>query len=182
MEVSDLRFVLQDQRVWTGLGVVQPPPGETHFIIEEDDVLVEVQLMPNKEQLLCRLGSFGGGPGGIWNIPPIGAEVAVLVPTGEFEADPIIIGTLSTGNVPDGLSGDTIVIVARSGAQVLIHDGDSGETEPLIRKTEFDSHFHAVQALPNPAPVFIATTPISAPLASNPAGFPVTGTSVLRAK
>ena len=114
LELADLRDALKDSRVWTAIGVVRDPGGgDAHYLIEDGDVLVEIEIMPGGEQALARLGSAAGGPGGgVWRIPPIGTEVAILVPLGEFDVSPIIIGTLSSNQPPTGLDADTIIVVA----------------------------------------------------------------------
>lgn len=173
LDLSSLRAALEDRRVWTALGLVQVPAGSTsHYEITDDDVLVEVELLPAGEPLTCRLAcTAAAGPGGgVWCIPAPGTEVVVLVPHGEFENDPVIIGTLSSNTVPYGLSATTLVIVAPEGGEVLIHDG-SGSTEALVKKTEFTSHTHTIDNISAGA----ATKTTNSPAA-------ITGTTVLKAK
>lgn len=118
--MSAIRAALQDGKYWSGLGLVYKPNGEaTHYEFDADvGVLVHVELMPNQEPLLCRLGGLGeGGAHGVWRIPPIGSEVAVLIPGGALENDPILVGVLASGGVPDELDEETLVV---KGPKVVI--------------------------------------------------------------
>lgn len=124
LEMSAMRQALLDHRFWTGVGLVYKPSGEAaHFEIDDDiGCLVHVRLMPNEEPLLCRLGGLGeGGANGVWRVPPVDSEVAVLVPDGYLENDPILIGVLSSGSVPEELDGETLVV--KSPQIVIIADG-----------------------------------------------------------
>ena len=112
--------------------------------------------------MTARMGCYGAGANaGIWVLPPLGAEVAVVFPEGELTGGPIIVGILSTGNVPDGIAADTMVIAS---GQVLINDGNGGATA-LPTLQEFNQHTHPTGVGPSSTP----TTP-------------ATGTSVLKAK
>lgn len=171
LDLSAMREVLRDQRVWCGLGLVVKD-GDSHWRFDEDDVLVEVELQPSEERMTCRLGSVAGGSAhGVWAVPPEGTEVAVLIPDGEFEAEPIIVATLSSGALPasEGVGEDRTIIV---NGEVLIHDG-SGGTEPLVKKSEFDAHTHTTTATVNTG---------SPGVLSAPDNSPITGTTILKAK
>lgn len=190
LDLTDLREALLDGKVWSGIGVVYVPDGEEkHYYFDADgDVFISVQLMPNGEPLDdCRLGSFGGGAGiGFWVIPPVGTEVVLMIPQGEFEAGPVIVGTCSTGKVPDGLTETTAVIAIKQGGKILIHDGTANQAEPLVKKSEHDGHSHPLP--PMFVMVGMAKVPVQvdAPPAASPGdtkGAPaVTGTTVLGAK
>ena len=213
LDLGELREVLHDGRVWTALGVVYAPNGQSHYSIEDNDVLVEVQLVQSGERgggelVTCRLGAVGGALAGgacsgLWKVPAPGTEVAVLVPMGELEADPIIVGVLSSGGVPSELDADTLVLVGpkkivvrggdqvhiecASGQQVVIDDG-SGSTEPLVRKSEFEAHTHGIPPLQVGG---ISTGTATAVVAPGPAGpkitdsntpASITGTAILSSK
>lgn len=128
-----IREVLADRRAWVYLGIVTKFAGESsHYEIDGEDIVVDVQLAPDGYPALCRLGVSAGGPGaGVWFIPPEGAEVLVCVPEGELEADPVIVAILSTGQVPDGVAPGVTVIAVPAGGQVLVHDGSASEAVPL---------------------------------------------------
>lgn len=169
LDLSDFRAALRDRRVWTGVGVVYKPSGESqHYeIVSESgtnvDVLVDVLLKPNDLDITCRLGAPGGGPAaGLWAIPPEGSEVVVILPEGELDFMPVIVATLSTGEIPDGVAPNVTVI---ANGEVLIHDGNGG-SEPLVTKSEFDAHVHGTGTGPS----------------GIPSNSPITGTTVLKAK
>jgi hypothetical protein len=182
-----LREMLDDGKVHVQRALVVLE-GPSHFEIVEGgaDVLVDVELQPSFVRCTARLGGLGGGAGrGFWAIPPVGAEVIVLVPDGDLEAGPVIVGAESSGQVPDGLGPTTFVICAPAGGQLLVHDGTAGEAVALATMddvtsvrdsldaavTVFNAHVH-----PAPGGTTSATgTPQSGP------GFP-NGTSVLKAK
>ena len=153
---SDLRRLVRDQRLWCALGVVvAPDDGGLHFDLDGEDLLVEVEIQPSQLDLTCRLGSPFGGPNlGLWQVPPVGAEVVVLLPEGEIEFQPTIVAVLSSGALPADVAENTVVIAE---AQVLIHDGMGG-AEPLITKSQFDQHKHGTGVGPSTVPDNIATS------------------------
>lgn len=111
--MSGVRAGLEDRRFWCGLGLVYKPDGEdSHFEVDgEVGVLVNVELMPDREPLLCRLGGLGsGGTGGVWKIPPVGSEVVVVVDGGDIGGETYIVGVLSSGGTPSELDETTLVI------------------------------------------------------------------------
>lgn len=138
LPLDSIKEALADGRVWVALGVVTLFEGETsHYELEDGDLLVDVQLVPNGEPLLCRLGTGHG----IWAIPPVGAEVLVALPEGDFEANPVIVGVLIS-SVPNGLQENTYVVQVPSGGTVKIHDGSAGDCKSLVTKEEFNAHSH----------------------------------------
>jgi hypothetical protein len=180
LDINALREALADGRVWTAIGRVSRFDGEpAHFEIfpasagERADVIVDVELFPQGERVACRLA----GAGALWAIPPVGAEVAVLVPTGDYEADPIIVGVL--GFPGDGLAESTVIIVAPQGGQVLIHDGASGDAQALALKSDVQAIKDAIaDAVPTANDGGAALqNQINAALTNYPVG-----TSTLRAK
>lgn len=115
--VGAMRQALADGKVWAGLGLVWVPPSlSSHYDFSDGDVMVEVKLMPRGEALTCRLASGMG----CWVVPPVGSEVAVLVPRGDFDAEPLIVGILSTEGVPQALDGETMVIVNPAGGKIKL--------------------------------------------------------------
>lgn len=127
MSRADAAEVLADDRVWFAVGIVRARPNEDkHFeAITKDgklvDVSVEVDIMPRRESVTCRLGGFGGARG-IWRIPPPGTEVAVAIPGGELEGGPVIVAVLSSRDVPAGLDEDTLVV--SNPKRVLVYSED----------------------------------------------------------
>ena len=146
---AEVRDALEDGRVHCSVGVVVHRPNEdSHYeVIEDDagnpvDVSVEVDLMPRSEAVTARLGALAGGAGsGIWRIPPPGTEVMVMVPRGELENGPVIVGELSSRAVPPALDQDTLVIInpgkvimASKNDQVYLGSPDGSGTSPVHRK------------------------------------------------
>ena len=149
LDLTAMREALADGRVHTCLGLVVARDG-AHFSIEEDDILVELDLIPNEEPVTARMGAVGGGQGlGIWFVPPVRSEVAVLVPDGELACGPVIVGVLSSGGLPSGVA-EGVTVIANS-SKVLIHDG-SGGAEPLITKSQYDLHTHPTGTGPSGMP------------------------------
>lgn len=148
-DLTAIRDALKDDRCWACFGLVVAGEDGNHFeIVENSDVLIEVSLMPKEERITCRLGSMAGGPGrGVWAIPPVGTEVAVLVPDGEIDATPIIVATLSTGDVTTDLD-DTIIVMSNSlGDIAVVPNGDvslgvKGATEQALRGNSFQTRFN----------------------------------------
>ena len=164
MDLSDLKELLRDQRAWLKIGVVVVPDGETtHFSIEENDIYVEVELTPMREDLSCRL-SFGGN---CVSIPNVGDEVVVAIPDGAMDFQPLIVGTLFADTVPDDVAENVTVIF---NGQVIIHDGTTGAA-PLPTLDEFKNHTHTSPVGPTGIPI----DPI-------PSVGDIKGTTVLKAK
>lgn len=162
MDLSAMREALADGKVWSALGIVTAVEG-AHYRLDEDDVVVDVLTIPDEELVTCRLGAgFGGFGIGLWSIPPEGAEVAILVPLGEYNFSPVIVAVLSSGALPDGVAANVTII---ANASVLVHDGNGG-AEPLITKSQYDAHKHPTGVGPSGVPDNIATS----------------GTTVLKAK
>jgi hypothetical protein len=175
LEMQALRKILEDRRMWCGLGLVVKRDGETsHFEIETDDsgnpsdVLVEVDLMPEGIPVTARLGCGAGSLGsGGWKIPAPGTEVVWMAPHGEMEADVMIVGTLATRAVPGALDADTYVLVQPKNLIIASQDGsgkvkvgspDGSGTEPAVLgnsletrlsdlESKFTAHVHAIPAL-----------------------------------
>jgi hypothetical protein len=124
------------QELTTSLGVVRKFPGETsHFQVDTEngtnDILVDVELIPSGERVACRLG-FGND--GVYRIPRINSEVAVLIPyhptsliKDSLDFEPIIVGVLNT-NAPSALDGDDIVVVEATRVRILSGDIELGDT------------------------------------------------------
>lgn len=121
---ADVRELFATHSFTTALGVVRKFEGESsHYEIDGGEVLVDVELVPNGEKVLCRLG-FGGR--GVYSIPAVGSEVAVIIPASprslvadDLDNDPIIVAVLE--NAPSQLDGDDIVVV-KSARVVIIAD------------------------------------------------------------
>lgn len=150
LDLTAMREVLQDQRVWARMGVVSAAEDGEHYLIDENaDVLLEVSLMPDEDLTTCRLGSLAGGPGrGVWAIPPVGTEVAVLVPDGQLDFMPIVIATLASGEVTSDLDETVIVMSNNLGDIAVIPSGDvslgeKGATEQALRGNSFQSKFNS---------------------------------------
>lgn len=128
-DMAALRRAFADNRLRTALGVVRKFPGESsHFEIDTTngrDVLVDVELQPNSERVLCRLGF---GQDGVYRIPAEGREVAVIIPSDpqslisdDLDGDAIIVAVLDT-DVPSELDGDDIVVISSTRVHVIATD------------------------------------------------------------
>lgn len=180
IDLSDIREVLKDQRQWCGIGVViAPSDGSPHWRIETDDdgtevdVLVEVVLQPSQIPATCRLAA------GMWTVPDLDEEVAVIIPAGRIDFMPIVIAILSSNVVPGGGQGPapTNIVIARGpGTKVYIHDGTGG-AEPLVKRSEFVGHTHKAPTLTG-----ASYAPGTDPTAETGGADDVPGTDVLMAK
>lgn len=174
LDLTDLRAILRDGRLWTGLGIATVLDGNSsHWRLHSDDgttnvdVLVDLVLQPEQIPITARLQS------GMWIVPNVGDECAVIIPSGRVDFMPIIVGILSNNSVPDGdeqPQPNRIVLVA---GDVCITDGNGG-TEPLVKRSEFLEHGHPTAALGPVSP------PVVAPTTTPFAVFP--GTTILRSK
>lgn len=182
------RMIMENIPVSTVFGVVRKFPGEdSHFEIQVSDdgsreVMVDVEIMPRSERMLCRLG-FGGDQ--IFRIPRVGQEVAVIIPTAknpltadEYDADGIIVAVMDA-NVPAELDGDDVVVITAPRVIVLSNSIQLGENaESLATKADVqavrdDLHLHEHMYIPYPggsagAPVLTTTGPtVTAPTGTN---------------
>jgi len=175
-DLSNIREALKDQRAWCCLGLVQDSEdGSPHFDLDGEDLTVEVEFQPSGEQVTARVGTIGGTFGaGIWIVPPVGAEVMVMIPDGEIDFQPTVVGMTSSGSMPENVSENVVVIAAPAGGEVYVHDG-SGPVEPLVKKSEYDSLKTYLDAHVHPTGVGPSGPP-STPTPDAP------GTSILKAK
>ena len=129
LDLSDLRELLKDRRVWSAVGrVVLPEGASQHWQIvdhegSEVDIEIEVVIQPSQVPVTARLRG-----GGWWEVPAVDDEVALLIPDGQLDFMPIVIGTLSSNRVPTGQAPNptNIVIAAPAGGKVYVHDGSGG--------------------------------------------------------
>lgn len=172
LDLGDIREALKDHRQWSAMGVVsKPEDGGQHYEIvgNNADVMIEVVLVPDHVRVIARLAA------GMWIVPDVGDEVAVLLPAGELDFMPVITCILSHALPSAQGPAPNRIVIARG--EVLIHDGEGGASE-LVKRSEFLSHGHPIIATG-------ATTPCAGPVTgAAPAGssslFP--GTTVLKAK
>lgn len=120
LDLTDMRSLMRDQKLWCSVGRVFLPPGQAqHYAIEDGDIHIEVVLQPSLGDVTCRLAA------GMWLVPAIGEEVVVVLPEGELSFMPTIIGILSTGVVPSAQQpSPTRIVIQRD--EVAIHDGTGG--------------------------------------------------------
>lgn len=116
-EIVDRRM---RRRVDAYVGVVTKPAGEaSHYELNAQDVLVWVELQPTGNEVQARLASVGGGANmGLWRVPAVGTEVAVLCPGGRMDFMPIIVGVLSSGQAPERMSDQRTILVANDTVEV----------------------------------------------------------------
>lgn len=172
-DASAWRELMADGKCEAHLAIVVADEGTgLHFEIDGEP-LVEVQLMPDERRLTARLGDTGG----VWRIPPIGAEVVVVVADGELAAGAVIVARLD--NAPDGLAVDTIVVLAPAGGKVLIHDGTAAQAVALATKADVQA---VRDALNNHAHTYVPGTGAATLTTFNPTVPAPAGTSVLKAR
>ncbi len=177
-DLSAIKEALRDNRAFVRVAkVIADDKGGPHFSIDDGDILVVVETVPLEEEVTCLVTSpVGGGGAGIFAVPPVGSEVFVVLPDGEIDFMPAIIGVLTGGTAPSGLSTSTIVVVAPEGGEVLIHDGNSGEAKELAYKSDvqtltdaYNVHIHQdMTTAPTTAPVDSATVVLVKPAATPP--------------
>jgi hypothetical protein len=125
LDVTGLREALADRRIWAQLAVVAAPAGaSSHWELVADQqgnrhVLVDVETVPRRIELRCRLGAGAGGLGqGLWRIPAIGTEVAILVPDGQIDFQPVIVACLDSGAAPERLEDGRTILVATDTVEI----------------------------------------------------------------
>lgn len=187
LPVAELRELVRDHRSWCRLGLVYEPDSGSHYelVVEGStlvDVLVEVEIVPDRIPLTCRLSSVAGGSGiGIWTIPAVGDEVIVAVPDGDIAFAPTIVALLSTGDIPNPSGqgpapGRTIIV----NDEVLVHDG-SGGAVPLALKSDVQEVVDAIKNSAVLAGDGGATYKSNMTAVLDAAGTP-SGTSILKAR
>lgn len=136
LDVNQLKALIASMPLVTSLGVVRKFPGESsHFEVNtengDNEILVDVELIPSGERVQCRLG-FGND--GVYRIPRVNSEVAVLVPYNpqslikdSLDYEPIIVGVLDT-SAPSALNGDDVVVIEATKVRVLSGDIELGDS------------------------------------------------------
>jgi hypothetical protein len=134
LDMTSLRELFASGEMWGAIGVVRARGTASHYDMRDGDVLVDVDLGPEGIPAWCRLGGAAGGAAmGIWRVPPVGTEVAVIVPRGDVRCDPMIVAVLSSGEVHADLDADTLLIVntervsiKSTDDEIIIQDGIKG--------------------------------------------------------
>lgn len=166
LDLTDMRELFRDRRMWSAVGVVTAPEGESHYEIVQSgadavDILVEVVTQPSLENLTCRM------LGGVFDIPDEGDEVAILVPEGARDFMPVIVGRIARA-VPtvQGPQPGRIVIVRD---EVIVHDGAGGAVS-LARKQDvinvdnrYADHKHIASGSPTSGPLSPVVGTVAAP-------------------
>lgn len=139
LDLTAMKEALKDDRLFPALGIVTDEDG-SHFSLSDEDLIIEVEIVPSGEIVSARQG-FGSGSLGTWKIPSPGTEVALLIPDGSLEFGPIIVGILSTGGVPQGLAeGITIITDVQN---VFVTDGGPlVNADSLVKAQPYDIHTH----------------------------------------
>lgn len=118
MDVSNLKHVLRDERIWCFRGRVFAPDGGSHWRVDTSGggrrVLVEVESLTTGLHVTCKLSTCAGGSGtGLWFIPKAGTIVLVDISDGAIEGFPAIVGVEDSGGFPER-AGDTRVVMVSS--------------------------------------------------------------------
>jgi hypothetical protein len=175
-DITQLKAALADDKVHVKMGVVTLFDGESsHWELDDGDLFVDVEIAPQGQPVLCRMSTaIGGANLGLWLVPPVGTEVIVAFPDGDFEGNPVIIGCMTSGTAPANLSASIVVLRCPAGGEVRIDDG-SGAV-PLATLAD-------VQAVASAHSGHTHTGVTTGMGTSGPAGsVSVTGTSVLKGK
>lgn len=180
MDTSDLEVLIQrliGNYKWVAIAKVIVPEGEAkHWrTVEKDgkvvDVLVDVETQPGLLDITCRLGCDAGAlGGGLWRVPPVGAEVIVCMPDGELEHNPTIVKVCSSRDVPARVSDERTILVASDVIEVtapmVVVGADPDSNHPAGRgdnikarlnrlENAFDIHVHLETSLSTNAPTAV---------------------------
>lgn len=153
LDLTYVKEALKDGRCWACMGLVTKGDDGSHFELTTEDVLIEVEVQPSGERVTARLGTVAGGAGrGVWAIPAEGTEVALLMPDGDTSFMPIVVATLTTGEVPTDLDETTIVIANNVGDIAVIPSGDvslgeAGATQQALHGNSFQTKYNALLGL-----------------------------------
>lgn len=185
LDLTDMRELFRDRRVWGAIGVVVKPNAAEHYqaVTAPADVIVEVTLQPSLTPVSCRVGA------GLWIIPEEGEEVAVLLPEGAVDFMPTIVAILSSDNVPTAQGPTPGRIVLHRG-QVYVHDGAGGAVSLALKQdvinvdNKYAAHIHlspsgstggplSTTLVNPPNPNYPGLDPVN-PFLTNPGGVPTT--------
>jgi len=101
---------MKDGRVWGEIGQVYKPDDGPHFFVDTDNegrrrTYIEVRTMPGGNDLTCRLATKPS-----WYIPDPGEIVAVLVPDGQIDHCPLVVGITDSGEADSDISEDRTLV------------------------------------------------------------------------
>jgi len=135
LDLTAMRTALADGRVHSALGIVTTD-GASHYELVDGDLLVDVVLVPSETLITARMALAGGGGAGqgLWWVPDVGSEVALLIPDGELEAGALIVGVLSSAGVPDGI-GPGRLLAAWPEVHIVTDDlrlGSADAAQPFV--------------------------------------------------
>lgn len=107
--LHEFREAMADGRLWCCLGRVIQPDGGPHYHKDTSDgksrVMIAVETIPEGLDLTCRLATRP-----TYYIPPVGALVAVLIPSGELEHCPLVVGVLDNGAADEEVGTDKTLV------------------------------------------------------------------------
>lgn len=186
LELTDLRSLVFDRRMWCATGIVTKHDGDaTHYeaVTGPKDVIVEVVLQPSLTPVSCRIAAS------VWIVPEEGEEVLVALPEGDLTFMPCIIALLSSDNTPTAQGPQPGRVVIHRG-QVYVHDGAGGAVSLALKQdainvdNKYANHIHLAPngatggplatTLANPPnPNFPGVDPVN-PYLTNPGGIPTT--------
>lgn len=191
LDLSPMRELFRDTRVWTAIGIVEAPEGvESHWEAITDggdtvDITVEVTLQPSQVPLTCRLRA------GLWEVPNAGDEVLVVVPDGEIDFMPVVVARLSGNSVPTVqapepgrlviVNGEVYVHAGAGGAKALAYADDVENLRAYVRAqfAATGGHVHVVAGSATTTQTAVAFPQLAVPTVEPDA---VVGTSVLFGK
>lgn len=106
MSLPALKDLLGDEKLYCVSAIVAIHDGETSHWRVSDEGAVIVDVVSTQHSVPISTIMKGGG---VWRIPPIGAEVVVNFDHGEFEGDAYLIAVCD--HAPIGVAEETILIV-----------------------------------------------------------------------
>ncbi len=183
LDVNQMRDVFSKSQMVTSLGVVRQFSGEdSHYEINTEngdrEILVDVELIPSGTRVQCRLG-FGND--GMYRIPRVDTEVAVLIPydpqsliKDSLDFGPIIVGVMDN-DAPSELTDDDVIII--KAGKVIIESADTkvgsdSATEAMVLGNAYRTAEDTLLTALNTA--LLAVSAYAIAVAALPAPFPAT--------
>jgi hypothetical protein len=153
---------------WGHIGrVFAPDGGDSYWHREDGRIMVEVETMPEGQDLTCRLGSLSSG--GPWMVPKPGTLVGVSCPDGQLDHCPFISAVLDNNEAPERVSPDRAIWVSDTPIEIETDDLKLGSHAATESATLGDSQKLAADAFADAVRTF-ATALSGNFMVTNPTG------------